>query len=75
MRPQPQLASLTLLVWRDYGQRVPEPGPSNAGVLADLHSVDYKAVGLDGSDGHPAGPYGKTGNPGASARYIALSQL
>ena len=33
-------------------------------VLADLHSVDYRAVGLDGSDGHPAGAYGKTGNPG-----------
>ena len=28
-------------------------------VLADLHSVDYKAVGLDGSDGHPLGPFGK----------------
>jgi aminoglycoside phosphotransferase (APT) family kinase protein len=36
-------------------------------VLADLHSVDYKAVGLDGSDGHPK-PFGKTGNPGG---YVA----
>ena len=42
--------------------------------LADLHSVDYKAVGLDGSDGNSSGPYGKVdpvGNPGGyTARQL-----
>jgi hypothetical protein len=42
-------------------------------VLADLHSVDYKAVGLDGSDGSPAGAFGKVAAAAAVEGVLSVT--
>ena len=78
-----------MVLWADVMQAIPGRVVANMEVttefranicvsvnqaLADLHSVDYKAVGLDGTDNSPSGPYGKVdpvGNPGGyTARQL-----